>query len=512
MTHRLILAFDGRATLDGQPVLSVSAVARQMAGGWQVEAAVPADLLGLGPLAPDQELGFTWALHDDDLGGGSPAQTRLIWRGQSTETYDAGWGTLHLDGRVYDFVQPPITPTPTPFPPATLTPTPTNTPTPTPTPFPMRYVAPGGDDAGSCTSPAAPCASINGALAKANPGNTIYVATGTYTSTAANRVVTLGKNVTLSGGWDAGFTAQDGASTIDGQAARGGIKVNEKVVATVRRFTILGGHMPYGAGINNWGALTLEDSTVRGNTADHDGGGIYGPGILTLSRCTVSENRAFGAIYSTGTVTVSNSTISANFTYGIVNESASVRGAVQQHRHPEPTNRGIRTLGGALTLQNSIIAGNAPPSNEGCYGIVSSRGHNLIDTDAVCELTPVPSDLVGVAPLLGPLADNGGPTGTHALLPGSPAIDAGDERRVRRPGHDRQPGSARRAPPAGWRWGRRGGLRHRRLRSARHEHADADGHGDSHRHRDSDGHADRHCDGDAFANARPRRHRRHGLA
>ncbi|MGE0825951.1 MAG: choice-of-anchor Q domain-containing protein [Candidatus Binatia bacterium] len=58
-------------------------------------------------------------------------------------------------------------------------------------------------------------------------------------------------------------------------------------------------------------------------------------------------------------------------------------------------------------------------------GQITSLGHNL-SSDTSCGLTR-PGDLVGVDPLLGPLQDNGGPTLTHALLPGSPAIDAGDD-------------------------------------------------------------------------------------
>jgi hypothetical protein len=71
-------------------------------------------------------------------------------------------------------------------------------------------------------------------------------------------------------------------------------------------------------------------------------------------------------------------------------------------------------------------------------GTIVSNGHNL-DGDGTCGLGE-PTDLPGTDPLLGPLADNGGPSETHALLPGSPAIDAGpptceatDQRGVPRP-------------------------------------------------------------------------------
>ena len=83
---------------------------------------------------------------------------------------------------------------------------------------PMRaaepwYVAPGGDDSNDCQSSDTPCASINGAIAKASGGDTIYVAVGTYTDTG-DQVVWLNKDTTLSGGWDETFTTQSGTSTV----------------------------------------------------------------------------------------------------------------------------------------------------------------------------------------------------------------------------------------------------------------------------------------------------------
>src|SRR5262249_20347535 len=83
---------------------------------------------------------------------------------------------------------------------------------------------------------------------------------------------------------------------------------------------------------------------------------------------------------------------------------------------------------------NTIVAGNTPSD---CQGIVASSGNNL-DGAASCALAAA-GDLSRVDPVLGPLADNGGPTRTHALMAGSPAIDAGagcpatDQRGMPRP-------------------------------------------------------------------------------
>jgi len=91
-----------------------------------------------------------------------------------------------------------------------------------------------------------------------------------------------------------------------------------------------------------------------------------------------------------------------------------------------------------LFLEDTLLAKN--PAGGSCYGRLTSLGYNL-DGDGSCGLHG-PGDLSNVDPKLGPLQDSGGPTFTEALLPGSPAIDAGalecpppmtDQRRVSRP-------------------------------------------------------------------------------
>ena len=87
-----------------------------------------------------------------------------------------------------------------------------------------------------------------------------------------------------------------------------------------------------------------------------------------------------------------------------------------------PSGGGIRRDGGLTTLTNTTIANNA--SGGDCSGAMTSLGHNL-DGDGSCSLSVASGDLPSTDPLLGPLANNGGPTFTHALLDGSPAIDSG---------------------------------------------------------------------------------------
>jgi hypothetical protein len=87
------------------------------------------------------------------------------------------------------------------------------------------YVATTGADNNDCLSPGTPCATINGALAKASSGDTVDVAEGTYMG-SANEVVLIDRDITLSGGWDANFATQSGLSILDGQDARRALQVN----------------------------------------------------------------------------------------------------------------------------------------------------------------------------------------------------------------------------------------------------------------------------------------------
>lgn len=89
---------------------------------------------------------------------------------------------------------------------------------------------------------------------------------------------------------------------------------------------------------------------------------------------------------------------------------------------------GILASDGGVTMANTIVAANADGND--CQilgGMIVSTGHNL-DSDNCCNLTEI-TDLPNTNPQLGPLQDNGRPTATQALLPGSPAINAGDSSR-----------------------------------------------------------------------------------
>ena len=109
-------------------------------------------------------------------------------------------------------------------------------------------------------------------------------------------------------------------------------------------------------------------------------------------------------------------------------------GTVCDPLYPQPARDGggIFNSAGTVNVKNTIVAGNsASSSGPDCSGTPTSQGYNLIGDDTDCSFTPDTGDLVGtgaspIDPLLDALADNGGPTQTHALDPNSPAIDAGN--------------------------------------------------------------------------------------
>jgi CSLREA domain-containing protein len=173
--------------------------------------------------------------------------------------------------------------------------------------------------------------------------------------------------------------------------------------------SVTGNRAAIGGAIHHVGdaPLDVRRSTLSGNLADN-GAGVFtdGDGEAAVENSTVSGNRAAefgGGLLVSSRLTVRNATVVAN---------------------AAPTGGGIDNGGGdfvgdgTVFLANSILAAN---TGGNCAGTMTSRGGNVENADS-CQLRE-PSDQPGTDPLVGPLAANGGPTATLALLAGSPAQD-----------------------------------------------------------------------------------------
>lgn len=193
---------------------------------------------------------------------------------------------------------------------------------------------------------------------------------------------------------------------------------------TLTNVAVSGNTAQIGGGIFNEGTLTITKSAISGNTAtglaDSSGGGIFDSGTVNLTNATISGNSALssgGGIYNSGTANLTNVTITNN-TADSNNSSGGFGG-------------GIYNSGGAFNIINTIAGGNtvgATGAFPDCFGTLNSGGSNLIQDTNGCAISGTTTgNITGVSANLGALANNGGPTQTHALLSGSPAIDAGDD-------------------------------------------------------------------------------------
>ena len=208
-----------------------------------------------------------------------------------------------------------------------------------------------------------------------------------------------------------------------------------------------------GGGIfNNTGAtLTINNCAISGNQVGSSGfgGGIYSAGTLTLNSSTVNDNHVntsgggAGGIYDVGPLmNINNSTISGNTTGtdskggGILNTNALPLVISNSTVTLNTTGTGALSAGGGiylaaanLTLKNSIVGGgNSSPVGPDISGTLQSDGFNLIQSTSGATINQnvgAGPNITGVDPLLFALANNGGPTFTHALQCTSPAIDKG---------------------------------------------------------------------------------------
>ena len=242
----------------------------------------------------------------------------------------------------------------------------------------------------------------------------------------------------------------------------GGVVLDHVTVTNSVMATDAGDFWQGGGGIYNGdgASLMLIDSSVIGNTAAWSGGGVYSffNASTTVVRSTIAGNTSNdvgGGFRLLSNAEIVNSTISNNEstgwyggalfgTDGVVNLTNTT---VADNTSPSyaPADLFVGTFGpgsATLTLTNTLVSS----AGENCFvapfgsGVVTlTVDHNNVFTDGTCS--PGASDAIVGDPLIGPLADNGGPTLTHALEAGSPAIDfadggvcpATDQRGVTRP-------------------------------------------------------------------------------
>ena len=199
-----------------------------------------------------------------------------------------------------------------------------------------------------------------------------------------------------------GAAVVTGVTVENGSADHGGgIRVEGGTLKLVECTVTANQAADTGGGIDNdFGVVEIERSTVNGNVAHDTGGGIENSGTATLRNVTVSGNTADvlgGGINNLGSTTANNTTVAENTLTGVDSD-------------------------GQFVFMNTLIANNAGPD---CQGTLTSRGFNLVRIVDTCTFDGDTSgDLLNMDPALGPLADNGGPTLTHALLTGSAALDA----------------------------------------------------------------------------------------
>jgi hypothetical protein len=333
------------------------------------------------------------------------------------------------------------------------------------------------DAAPAACAPDTSC-NLRSAITSANAadGNTVTVAPGTYNMHSGLGNLTVTKGIAITGA-GANSTIVDGAGNGGNFLAIDGTPAQPIVVSamTIQSFTseiggamyistastafgvnlsdvLLTGNSATGVGAGsggggiylNAGTLNLTHSTISGNHADASGaqgGGINSFGALNVTASTISGNTAaqsgggiFAGAAPVSTLTVTNGTIANNTaTGGIgggIDDETRVSSATQSTLSFDTIagNTGEGYFRGALansgpSIGGTLLANNTPSQCQlGAAGSPTSAAPNLA-TDTSCQLAG-PADLQGPNPLLGPLANNGGPTATEALAALSPAIDS----------------------------------------------------------------------------------------
>lgn len=321
------------------------------------------------------------------------------------------------------------------------------------------------DSAGlsACTAGANDC-SLRGAINNANAGGTTSTIQFDAGFFASPRTIALASDLPAVTTTLAIDGPGSGLLTVDGQNAHRPFHVLSGADLTVTAMTMAHGASDKGAAVLNNGTLSVTRCLIADNTASVSGGGLYSsPGTtLTVRDSTFSGNfgndntggaitvqggnalvtgslfynntASFsgGGIYSNGTVVVANSTFFGNAgqqgsaLYDDVGHGMTVINSTVAGSIIPGDGSAVRVITDTMTIRNSIVA-NGSPGNDCTHFNGSVDIQDSLIGDGSCGVTTgVNGNLTG-DPMLGGLSANGGPTLTLALLPGSPAIDAGDD-------------------------------------------------------------------------------------
>ncbi len=328
-------------------------------------------------------------------------------------------------------------------------------------------------------------------IADACAGSTITFAPVVTTVTLTSAQLLIDKDLTIDGGGGVTVTRMTGSPdfrifevfggstvTLDGLTMSNGVESRGGVIQNNGNLTILdsvitGGNVTLeGGGISNFGDLQVSNSTISGNTARF-AGGIFNRSAgasATIVNSSIINNRAEVAagiqndsatlVMQSSTVANNESTVAPasnsaagllNISNGVTATATLVNSTFSGNLQPSGTGTAddvssisITPDNASVTLKNTLLGSSSTGSPNlvasGTTATITSQGNNL-STDGGSGLLTGSGDLINFDPLLAPLGNYGGPTQSLALLPGSPAINAGnnsgapatDQRGITRP-------------------------------------------------------------------------------
>ena len=248
-----------------------------------------------------------------------------------------------------------------------------------------------------------------------------------YFTASGGGIAVLGQadivNSTIAGNINGGSEGSSGGGGVyvSGHATITGSTIRDNLAASYFEGYSYDIHPGMGGGLSNWGTTQVANSTISGNEANY-GGGIanLGHGDLTVISSTLSGNNAYESVYYDH--------------YGYSTIEGGTGGGIFSDQHYGNDNCSTTTLRGVIvsgnTADNAARQIHFGPSTEGyCTATITVNAFNIFGQSSSAGLSGlskgatdvVPS--VGLAAILSPLADNGGPTQTHALPANSPALD-----------------------------------------------------------------------------------------